>query len=151
MMLWTLLLGTMPLDPLGEPLPFYLDEAAVERVLVALPARLSDCPTEQDLTVQLTLSLAGNGTMSATKIGGTEETLHPCIHEAVSSVLSPQHDGVDVVVETAAYRRGGTWMMSPRLRILRRAQPPLLLFVPGDDDARATVWEHLMGAKPTER
>ena len=151
MMFWTLLLGTMPLDPLGDPLPFYLDEPAVVRVLGALPSRLDDCAAGEELTVQLTLTLAGEGGLSVTKISGAEENLQRCIGEAVSSAPSPAHDGVDVVVETTAYLRGASWLMSPSPRILRRVQPPLLLFVPGDDDARSMVWEHLMGAKPGER
>ena len=151
MMFWTLFLGAMPLDPVGDPLPLYLDESMVRRVLATIPSKLSDCTAEGELTALIHLSLAGAGTITVRELDGVAPATEECIKTSVSTLSAPEHDGADVEVKTSLYLRNGVWMMSPRPEIVRRAQVPLLLFVPGDDAAGSAIWEHLMGAEENER
>lgn len=151
MMLWTFLLGAMPLDPLGDPLPLYLDESRVRSVLATIPSKLTTCPTDGDLTVKTRLSLSGAGKMTVLDLTGAPPEAADCIKTSVATLSAPKHDGADVEVKTSIYRRSGVWMMSPSPEIVRRAQVPLLLFVSGDDAASLAIWEHLMGAEENER
>ena len=127
MMFWALLLGAMPLDPLGDPLPLYLDETRVRRALARIPEALSNCSAKDDLTVQVRMRLAGNGTMAVDTLNGTDSETSACITTAIAATNAPDHDGMDVEVKTAIYLRAGVWMMSPSPEIVRRSQVPLLL------------------------
>ena len=151
MMFWMFLLGAMPLDPVGDPLPLYLDQARVRRVLSSIPARLGGCSATADLTLEVRLRLRGEGSIGVDAVEGTEPAMADCIKSAISSMDAPSHDGTDVRVTTTIYRRDGVWMMSPSPRIDRRPLTPLLLFVPGGGDEGASIWRRLMSADESER
>lgn len=151
MMFWMFLLGAMPLDPVGDPLPLYLDQARVRRVLGSIPNGLGGCSTAADLTLEVRLRLRGEGGIGVDTVEGAEPAMADCIKSAISSMDAPSHDGTDVRVTTTIYRRDGVWMMSPSPRIDRRPLSPLLLFVPGGDDESAAIWQRLMSAEETER
>ena len=150
MMFWTLILAAMPLDPVGKPLPLYLDEPAVRQVLAAVPGVLSDCPAP-DVTIQVTMRLTGRGEVVVDSVNGGDSQVSECMTTGLAKLDAPEHHGVDVEVRTSIYRRDGVWMISPSPEVVRRPQVPLLLFVPGDGDTGSVIWRHLVGPEEGER
>jgi len=151
MMFWTFLLGAMPLDPVGDPLPLYLDDAGVRRALESIPASLVDCASADDLTIKVQMRLEGTGTITVDAMTGADPETSACIKRSIGALNAPKHHGVDVEVKTSIYRRGGLWMISPSPEVVRRSEVPLLLFVTGDEAAGSEIWTHLMGAEEGER
>jgi hypothetical protein len=144
-MIWALLLGAAPLDPIGAPVQFYLSDADVGAVVKAVEGPLGGCEVPGVLNVGLTVVLKAEGGMMVHRIEGAEASLSACIGQAFSAAESPPHDGIDVCVDTTLYVRGGVVLLSPKPTVHRRVLGPLMLFVPGDKATRSRVSQHLEG------
>jgi hypothetical protein len=149
-MIWALLLGAAPLDPIGAPLQFYLSDVDAGAVIKAVEGPLGGCEVPGDLNVGLTVVLKAEGGMSVHRIDGAEASLSACIGQVFSAAESPPHAGIDVCVDTTLYVRGGVVLLSPRPTVHRRLLGPLMLFVPGDQAVRSRVSQHLEGPSPQE-
>ena len=150
-MIWGLLLGAVPLDPVGAPLPLYLDESAIRGELARLPDLLSTCDFSVDRTFRLTLAFAGDGTAKVTALDGAEEGLSVCIQAAIVEGLGRPHRGIDVVVKTVLYTRGGEWLVSPSPTLVPQPSSPPMLFSGDDEALQRTLWRHLSGPGNDER
>lgn len=147
-MIWALLLGAVPLDPIGAPMPFYLSDADAGAVVKAVEEPLGVCEVSGDRTVGITVILQAEGGMTVRRIEGADAPLSACIGRAFAAAESPSHDGLDVCVDTTLYVRAGVVILSPRPTVHHRVLGPLMLFVTGDEAERSRVSEHLEGLAP---
>ena len=150
-MIWALLLGAAPLDPVGAPLKLYLSDTDVTSEVRRLEPMLRKCATAEDATVGLHLELQPQGGIKLVRLDEAEAGLTSCVREAVSGAASPAHKGSTIRVATTLYIRDQAVVISPSPTIHKRDMGPLMLFIPGDDADREAVTSHLNGPAADKR
>jgi hypothetical protein len=150
-MIWAILMGATPLDPVGAPLDFYLTDPKIGAVLQGVVPGLQSCVGGKDFSVGVGLALLSTGGIKVRQIGPVSAANRACLDTLFSAAESPSHHGEDLEVETTVYLRDGVVLVSPSPRVFRRLVGPLMLFVSGDADARLRVAEYLGGGDARER
>ena len=148
-MIWLLLMGSLPLDSVGDPLPRYLVEARVFQALRTLEPVLGECATEEDATIPAELDFHGNGSVEVVELKSASAGVTECLKKAFESFSAPTHDDLVQKVWTTVYIRDGALFLSPDVSLHQRELSPLLLFV--TDEARESVKSAIIGAEPMEQ
>jgi hypothetical protein len=129
-----LLLGAAPLDPIGAPLPLYLEEADVALALSELEPALQACGAQGERTESVQFSISAEGVVTGLKWEAPDGTDIACWSTAIGAHRFPEHSDEPVDVKTIIYVREGRTFVSPQPVMLPRPVGPLMLFVlPGDD------------------
>ena len=148
MMLW-MLIGALPLDSIGDPLPSYLTPAQANRAVAAMVPLLKPCGTDSDMTVQLELDFYGDGTIGVHRLEGVAASVVECWTTAMTSIVGPIHHDTPQRVSTSVYVRGGEVLASPSLTIAVRDVAPLLIF--STPQNRARIYSVIQGAEAAEQ
>ena len=148
-MMLLMLIGALPLDSIGDPLPNYLTPAQANRTVDAMVPLLKPCGTDADMTVQLELDFYGDGTIGVHRLNGATVSLAECWTQAITSVSAPIHHDTPQRVRTTVYVRGGDVLASPTLTIDARDTAPLLIFA--TPQTRGPIYSVIQGADGAEQ
>jgi hypothetical protein len=127
------LLGALPMDLIGAPLPIYLEDVDVAAALQSLAPALDACAATADQTQPVQLTIAPNGRV-AEHLWDSERTPDiDCWSTAIDAHVFPEHRDESIVLKTIVYVRSGRTFLSPQPVFFPREVGPLMLFVlPGD-------------------
>ena len=148
-MMLLLLLGALPLDSVGDPLPNYLSSVQANRAVDDMVPRLKSCGTESDMTVRVELDFYGDGTIGVHRLEGVAASVVECWTTAMTSITGPIHHDTPQRVSTSVYVRGGEVLASPSLTIAVRDVAPLLIF--STPQNRARIYSVIQGAEAAEQ
>jgi len=150
-MIWTLLLGAVPLDRVGAPLKLYLTHEDVVEHFRSVEPKLAECDLHADQTLPFKAGMFPDGKVEVTWVGVEPAPFMECARRVMESIKSPVHHGTTVHVSTTLYVRNGETFVSPSLSIDTRYLGPLMLFVSGDRTEREGVMKYLTGTPDPER
>jgi hypothetical protein len=136
MMFLLLLLGAAPFDPIGAPLPLYLEAADLALALSKLEPALKACGAQGERTESVQFSISPDGVASGLKWETPDGTGIGCWSIAIGAHRFPEHSDEPIDVKTIVYVREGRTFLSPQPVMVPRPAGPLMLFVlPGDDSS----------------
>jgi hypothetical protein len=150
-MIWALLISAVPVDPIGDPLERYLEIEDVSVALEGLAPKLKACAVGEDVTVSLTMSLSGDGSVGLSEWEPEAYSSVPCWNGALSTHRFPSHDDTPERVRLSLYVRGGALVLSPVPELEPRPVGPLLLFVGGAEDERSRIEQYIEGTGKEEQ
>ena len=148
-MMLVLLLGAVPLDPVGDPLPNYLNESQAHQAVDAMVPLLKSCGTESDVTVRLELDFSGDGRIDVHRLDGVSGPVAECWTAALASISGPVHHDTPQRVSTSIYVRGGDVLASPTLTVGTRDIAPLLIF--STPQTRGLIYSVIQGTEAAEQ
>ena len=128
-MMWMLLLGALPVDPVGDPLPRYLTSVQVIQELGTLTQPFQGCVSEGGHTVALSFSIHGDGSVRTPVWGAAPSHIQTCWGTVLEKLRFPVHDDVPIRVQTTVYVRNGVVTLSPQPTVYARKLGPLMMFV----------------------
>jgi hypothetical protein len=128
-MMWWLLMGAMPIDPVGDPLPRYLTTIDVIKQLKLAEPALQACGVREDRTQGVSLQIHGDGSIQSIVWQDSTLSVHECWTTALNAHRFHAHDGLPVHLSTTVYVRDGQLMLSPQPEVVPRNLGPLMLFV----------------------
>ncbi len=141
-MIWMMLLGALPIDPVGDPLPRYLTPNRIKRELEKLTEPLQGCIATGDLTEPLAFSIHGNGRAQQIVWGEGRDEVHQCWSVQLEQHRFSPHDDTPIRVETTLYVRNGVVTLSPQPTVHARTLGPLMLFVLPENIGRVSGYLH---------
>ena len=128
-MMWILLMGVVPLDPVGDPLPRYLTPIRITDELAQLTEPLQRCSTSGDRTDGLSFRIDGDGRAQNITWSDPDPVVQRCWQLALEQYRFSHHDDEPVRVDTTVYVRAGKVTFSPQPTVQTRDLGPLMLFV----------------------
>ena len=128
-MIWMLLLGALPMDPIGDPLPRYLTPGGIAEALLKLTEPLQGCVSEGDYTEPFAFSIHGDGRVDQIAWQAAEHAAQQCWGAALEKHRFSVHDDTPIRVETTLYVRDGIVTLSPQPTVHARELGPLMMFV----------------------
>ena len=149
-MMWWMLLGALPIDPVGDPLPRYLTTLDVTEQLKLVEPALQACDIEGEHTQGVELQVHGDGTVQSIVWQESDVSAYVCWAAALEAHRFQPHDGEPIRVSTTVYVRNGELMLSPQPTVFPRRLGPLMLFVL--PEKAELVYEYMHGGpKASER
>ena len=145
-MIWALLLGAVPLDTVGAPLPLYMTLDDVMAYLRRAEAQLVTCIPKTDETIALSMNFHPDGQVRMDPAAETLSNVEQCVRHAIEALPGPVHHDGPVKVSSTVYFRGGQTIMSPSPSMDVRYLGPLMLFVDDGQVGRDVIIQHLSGA-----
>jgi hypothetical protein len=143
-MMWWLLMGAMPIDPVGDPLPRYLTAIDVVTQLQLAEPALQACGVREDRTEGVAFQVHGDGSIRTVVWQDGKPSIHDCWTTALKAHRFQPHDGLPIHLSTTVYVRDGQLMLSPQPEVVPRDLGPLMLFVLPDSAER--VYDLLHGS-----
>ncbi|MGB0640401.1 MAG: hypothetical protein ACPGTU_13750 [Myxococcota bacterium] len=132
-MMILLLLGALPMDLIGAPLPIYLEQVDVASALQDLNPSLNACGATIEQTQPLELSIGSNGKVQTRRWEGEGSPDIECWNAAIDAHVFPEHRDETIVLKTIVYVREERTFLSPQPVFYPREPGPLMLLVlPGD-------------------
>ena len=132
-MIILLLMGALPMDLIGAPLPIYLEDVELSAALQQLNPALDQCGATVEQTQTLELSIGSNGKVSSRRWEADESPDIECWNTAIDAHVFPEHRDETIVLKTIVYVRDERTFLSPQPVFFPREPGPLMLFVlPGD-------------------
>ncbi|MAY80207.1 MAG: hypothetical protein CL930_05400 [Deltaproteobacteria bacterium] len=132
-MMILLLLGALPMDLIGAPLPIYLEDADVAATLQKLTPELSACAATLEQTQSVHLKVGPEGKVQEQQWGSEPTPDIDCWTKAIEAHVFPAHRDETIELKTIVYVRDGRTFLSPQPEFFAREPGPLMLFVlPGD-------------------
>jgi hypothetical protein len=143
-MMWWFLMGAMPIDPVGDPLPRYLTARDVVKQLKLAEPALQACGVTEDRTQAVALQIHGDGSIQSIVWQDSKLPVHECWTTALTAHRFAAHDGLPIRLSTTVYVREGQLMLSPQPEVVPRNLGPLMLFVLPDSVEQ--VYDFLHGS-----
>lgn len=132
-MMFLLLLGALPMDLIGAPLPIYLEEANVSATLQELAPQLDACAATSDQTHNVHLVIGADGKVHEHRWKSEPTPDTDCWSRAIEAFQFPAHRDEAIELQTIVYVRNGRTFLSPQPVFFPREPGPLMLFMlPGD-------------------
>ena len=150
-MMVLLLLGTLPIDPVGDPLPRYLTTLGVTQQLSKATEPLQKCVAEGDHTEPFSFSIHGGGHVQDIAWKNGIHAARDCWDRVLNNHRFSVHDDTPVRVETTMYVRGGIVTLSPQPSVHARQMGPLMLFVLPENVSRVSSYLHGVSDPEAER
>ena len=141
-MIWMLLLGALPMDPIGDPLPRYLTPIQVTHELAQLVDSFQQCAPSDEHTDGLSFAIEGNGRVQNIMWSQPEHVTQRCWQIALEKHHFSNHDDEPVRVNTTVYVRAGIVTLSPQPTVHTRDLGPLMMFVLPRNLGRVTGYLH---------
>ena len=128
-MMWLLLLGAIPMDTIGDPLPRYLTELDIRKQLNDVLPMLQQCDVTGDQTEPVSFSITGDGSIKNIEWSNESSDAQQCWAKMMTAHGFHEHDDVSVRVSTTIYIRNNILTFSPQIGLSKRSLGPLMLFV----------------------
>jgi hypothetical protein len=132
-MIVLLLMGALPMDLIGAPLPIYLEDVELSAALQQLNPALNECGASVEQTHTVELSIGSNGKVKSRRWAADESPDFECWNTAIDAHVFPKHRDEAIVLKTIVYVRGERTFLSPQPVFFPREPGPLMLFLLPED------------------